>query len=205
MGQLNENVLHPSFFEEKNATELAVDLLGCSLHTSIGGEKTSGLIVETEAYCAPEDRASHAFQNRRTPRTETMFESGGVSYVYLCYGIHHLFNVVCGPKDLPHAVLIRALEPLEGVPTMLKRREMSKPERRLTAGPGCLSRALGLTVAQSGIKLQPESGLWVEKRKREPGSVEIISATRIGIDYAGKWKDKPWRFYLKDSKWISKK
>ena len=205
MGRLNENVLEPSFFQEKKATELAVDLLGCSLHTSIGDEKTSGLIVETEAYCAPEDRASHAFQNRKTARTETMFESGGVSYVYLCYGIHHLFNVVCGPKDLPHAVLVRALEPLEGVPTMLKRREMSKPETRLTAGPGCLARALGLTVAYNGKILKPESGLWVEKGSRVPDSKEIISTPRIGIGYAGKWKDKPWRFYLKDSKWISKK
>ncbi len=205
MGHSNENVLSPSFFEEKKATELAVDLLGCSLHTSIGDEKTSGLIVETEAYCAPEDRASHAFQNRKTARTETMFESGGVSYIYLCYGIHHLFNVVCGPKDLPHAVLVRALEPLEGVPTMLKRRKMSKPETRLTAGPGCLSRALGLTVADSGKKLKPACGIWVEKRNRELRSGEVFSTTRIGIDYAGKWKDKPWRFYLKDSKWISKK
>ncbi|TVR86109.1 MAG: DNA-3-methyladenine glycosylase [Saprospirales bacterium] len=205
MGLLNENVLDSSFFEENNAIDLAVDLIGCSLHTSIGGEVTSGLIVETEAYCAPEDRASHAWQNRKTPRTEVMFESGGLSYIYLCYGIHHLFNVVCGSEGLPHAVLIRGIEPLEGVSTMLKRRDMSRPETRLTAGPGCLSRALGLTVAHSGKNLHPDYGIWLEKRKHVSDSPEIISTTRIGIDYAGKWKDKPWRFYLKDSKWISKK
>src|SRR5690606_33584438 len=124
--------------------QISKDLLGKSLLTKIDGRLTGGMIVETEAYRAPEDKASHAFNNRRTPRTENFFNEGGVSYVYLCYGIHYLFNIITNLKDIPHAILIRAIQPEEGIETMLKRRKKTKPTFDLTAGPGSMSMALGI-------------------------------------------------------------
>lgn len=198
-------LLKSSFFEEKNALECARALLGKKLLTCINGALCAATITETEAYCAPEDKASHAWNNRRTQRTNTMFMAGGTAYIYLCYGIHHLFNVVCGPKDFPHAVLIRALQPLAGIETMLKRRKMEKPETRLTAGPGALSQAMGIKRNFNGLQLKPENAIWLEDSLSNIDGDNIVSTTRIGIDYAGEWAAKPWRFYLKNSEWISKK
>ena len=122
------SVLPFEFYQRSNPVLIAKELLGKSLVTQINGIQTSGIIVETEAYKAPQDKASHAYGMRRTARTKTMFEPGGRAYVYLCYGIHHLFNVVSGPLNMPHAILIRAVEPQSGTEKMLLRRKMKKAD-----------------------------------------------------------------------------
>lgn len=181
--------------------ELAQQLLGQKIITHIDGKLTSGMIVETEAYQGPEDKASHAYLNRRTPRTETMFAPGGVLYVYLCYGIHSLVNIVTGPKDVPHAVLIRAIEPLEGLEVMLKRRKMHKVTPKLTSGPGCLSQALGLNCSHDGVSLD-SSLVWIEKHKTIVLSNQMASS-RVGIAYAKEHQHLPWRFRIKNNPWTS--
>ena len=161
------------------------------------------MIVETEAYMAPDDKASHAFQNRRTNRTKVMFESGGIAYVYLCYGIHHLFNIVTGPRDMAHAILVRAVEPKEGLETMLKRRKMNQASYRLTGGPGSLSSALGITTALTGSPLgRKDSKVWLEDRGFQVQSV--IKSPRVGVDYAEECALWNWRFRVKDNLWTSK-
>lgn len=183
---------------------LSKQLLGYKLCTRVDGVTTTGIIVETEAYRAPEDKASHAYNGRRTSRTETIFQRGGISYVYLCYGIHHLFNVVTGPKDTAHAILIRALEPLGGIPIMQERRGLSVPESRLTNGPGKLCQALGITKALDGVDLtgQENSKVWLEKGISVDPS-EIVASKRVGIDYAEEWKEKLWRFYINGNLHVS--
>ncbi len=178
-------------------------LLGKVLFTKIDNIITAGIIVETEAYSGPEDKASHAYNNRRTQRTKTMYLQGGVGYVYLCYGMHHLFNVVTGSKEVPHAILIRAVEPLHGVEEMLKRRQMKVLKPSLTAGPGALSKALGITKVHDGCSLL-QSPIWVEDHGICVSKKEIIASPRVGIDYAEEYKDMPWRFRLKNSIWTSK-
>jgi DNA-3-methyladenine glycosylase len=134
-----------------------------------------------------------------------MFNRGGFAYVYLCYGIHHLFNVVTGPEDVPHAVLIRAIQPIEGVELMMKRRKMLKILPKLTAGPGTLSQALGITTAMTGTDmLSPNSPVWIEDRQYQIRPEQIMSGPRIGIDYAEDWIDRPLRFWIKDSIWVSR-
>jgi len=196
--------LDEAYFLTDNVLHLAQDLLGKVLVTSIGGARSAVMISETEAYEGPVDRASHAYGHRRTRRTETMYLPGGHAYVYLCYGIHHLFNVVSAPAGVPHAILIRAGEPLEGLPVMLKRRKMEKIERRLTAGPGSLSRALGISTALDGEKLGGPK-IWIEDRGIRFEKKEIAATPRIGVDYAGEHAQWLYRFYLKDSEWVSKR
>ena len=139
-----------SYYQNQDVNSIAIDLLGKYLFTSIDGIVTAGIIVETEAYKGAEDKASHAYGGRFTNRTQIMYEDGGVSYVYLCYGIHHLFNVVTGPKGIPHAVLIRGLEPIEGLDQMLMRRGMTSLKPNLTAGPGALAQAMGIDKRLNG-------------------------------------------------------
>jgi DNA-3-methyladenine glycosylase len=193
--------LSASFYRRQDVFEVAQDLIGKVLCSKLSNEPLcSGKIVEVEAYFAPEDKASHAFDNKRTPRTETMFAAGGVGYVYVCYGVHHLFNVVTNEEDIPHAVLIRALEPIEGVETMLKRRKKDTLDTKLTSGPGALAQALGITKKMNGISLQ-SSQLWIEDRNLKVK--DIVATERVGIDYAQEFANKPWRFYLLDSPWVS--
>src|SRR5580704_16783822 len=142
MGDLRK--LDSAFYDRPSVVTVAKGLLGKVLVTNFDGVRTSGRIVEVEAYNGVVDRASHAWSGRRTARTEVMFGSGGRAYVYLIYGIHHLFNVVTNNKEIPHAVLVRALEPLEGIPVMLKRMGRERLDHTLTRGPGNVSRALGL-------------------------------------------------------------
>src|ERR1017187_7820728 len=125
--------LKREFYLREDVVQIAKELLGKVLFTNIGGKITAGIITETEAYAGITDKASHAYNNRRTPRTETMYAEGGVAYVYLCYGIHHLFNVVTAQKDTPHAVLIRAIKPIEGIPAILKRRNKTKIDKTIAA------------------------------------------------------------------------
>ncbi len=192
-----------SFYTREDVVTVSRELLGKRLFTRINGVLTGGIITETEAYRGPEDRASHAFGGRRTQRTEIMYASGGTAYVYLCYGIHHLFNVVTNKKDTPHAVLIRAIEPLEGIETMLKRRKKKKMERAVTAGPGSMSQALGITTALTGIDLLGNQ-IWIEDRGNALNANEIISSKRIGVDYAGEHAERLWRFTMKGNLWVSK-
>lgn len=196
------NETHPrpdaSFYRREDVVLIARELLGKYLVTDFPEGRTAGRIVETEAYRGPEDRASHAWNNRRTARTKVMFEAGGVAYIYLCYGIHHLFNVVTGPGGMPHAVLIRALEPLENLELMLRRRSMAALSPRLTAGPGALSRAMGLTTSLSGISLlDVQSPVWIEDRGDRVSDAEIISGPRVGVEYAGACALRPWRFRIR--------
>lgn len=192
------------FFTRTDPVQVAKDLLGKYLVTHFEGELTSGKIVETEAYRAPDDRACHAFANRRTARTEVMFAEGGHAYVYLCYGIHHLFNVVTGPPEMAHAVLIRAVQPVDNVELMLGRRKMVKPERRLTAGPGALTGALGILTAHTGLSLlDPTGPIWLEDRGEVVLEENIVASPRVGVAYAGECAEWPWRFRIKNSPWTS--
>lgn len=190
------------FYRSADVVQVSRDLLGQYLFTRIGGkELTGGRIVETEAYAGATDRASHAYGNRRTRRTAVMYSAGGVAYVYLCYGLHALFNIITNVENIPHAVLIRALEPTHGIPVMLRRRRKLRLDRTLTAGPGALARALGITVRHSGQSLLGNE-IWLEKGiELRPG--EVVATTRVGVDYAGADAKRLWRFRVRASAWTS--
>ncbi len=197
--------LKDDFYTQKDVVKLSRQLLGKQLVTYFDNQLTSGIIVETEAYRGPDDKACHAHMNRYTKRTKVMFEKGGKAYIYLCYGIHHLFNVVTAKENMPHAVLVRAVEPKENTDVMLSRRNMPHLKPQLTAGPGVLSKALGITKAFSGIDMaQPKSPIWIEDRGQQFSDEEIIASPRVGIGYAEECVDWPWRFRVKNSKWTSK-
>ena len=151
------------FYVRPSVVQIAKDLLGKYLLTRLEDTVTGGIIVETEAYAGPEDRASHAYNSRRTSRTEIMFHEGGVAYVYLCYGIHHLFNIVTNVEGIPHAVLIRALEPTDGVELMLHRRNMKEVSLKFSGGPGTLTQALGIKTTHTQTDLTGEQ-IWLEDR-----------------------------------------
>lgn len=195
------NKLSLNFYQSDDVLAISKKLLGKVLFTNLRDDKsatpitTAGIIIEVEAYRAPEDKASHAYNNRRTKRTETMFAAGGVSYVYLCYGIHSLFNVVTGSQDTPHAILIRAIHPLIGIPHMLKRRNQTILKPNLTAGPGSLCSALGIKTIHDKIDLTG-TDLWIEDHDYDICSKDIIATPRIGIPYAEEYVDAPWRFVL---------
>ncbi len=195
--------LNPSFYQRDDVCLIARELLGKVLVTKLDGRCCKAIITETEAYNGRVDKAAHSFGNRRTARTEVMYHQGGVAYVYLCYGIHHLFNVVTNQEGLADAVLIRACEPLEGTVHMLERRKMQKPAPRLTSGPGSMAQALGIKTDYSGTDLQSD-WLYIENAPVLPDEA-IHHTTRIGVDYAGEDALLPWRYYMKDSPWISKK
>jgi DNA-3-methyladenine glycosylase len=196
--------LGADFYLRTDVVQIARELLGKVLVTEFDGTRTAARISETEAYRAPDDRACHAFGNRRTARTEVMFGPGGHAYIYLCYGIHHLFNVVTAPAGVAHAVLVRAAEPLEGEPIMRERRgwpPAQKASPRLTTGPGALAQALGLTTHRAGQSLlKQDSPIWIEDDGVEVLPAQISVGKRIGVDYAGECADWPWRFWLRDSR-----
>lgn len=194
--------LTESFYERKNVVKIAKDLLGKGLYTKIGGIVTGGMIVETEAYSWKE-KGCHAFGKRMTGRNEIMFGKGGYSYVYLCYGMHNLFNVVTNEADVPEAVLIRAIEPLEGIEEMKLRRGALKNPAHLTSGPGKLTKALGIDRTFNG-KYLLNTEVWIEDLGVTLKNKDIIASERIGIDYAGEDARLPWRFTIKDNKWVSK-
>lgn len=191
-----------SFYRQKNVCTVAKALLGKVLVTAFEGKITAGRIVETEAYNGIVDKASHAWNGRRTDRTAIMYAPGGVSYVYLCYGIHHLFNVVTNEAEIPHAVLIRALEPLRGMEYMLERTRKIKPDLSLTRGPGNVTKAMGIRTHHSGISLQEEE-LFIAADTFTLKSTQLLATPRIGVDYAGEDAALPYRFIVKGSKWVS--
>jgi DNA-3-methyladenine glycosylase len=164
-------------------------------------ERVSGKIVEVEAYRGPDDRASHAYGGRRTKRTETMYRSGGVAYVYFVYGMYYQFNVVSGIEDVPHAILVRALEPIEGLEVMRARRH-SHPDHNLTNGPGKLCIAMGIDRQLDGADLLGDR-VWLEEFETISPR-RIARGPRIGIDYAGEWIDKPWRFWIRNNRFVSR-
>lgn len=183
------------YYQHHDVLYLSQDLLGKYLITNIDGTITGGVIIETEAYQGPEDRASHAFGNRRTKRTEVMYSLGGTAYVYLCYGIHSLFNVVTNDTGIPHAILIRAIKPEMGLETMLKRRNKQAIDKSLCNGPGALTEALGINLSHNGILLTgPE--IWIEDRGLKVDAADIVRGPRVGVDYAGPHAEFPWRFRL---------
>ena len=196
-----------AFFQREAVVAISRDLIGMILCSEMNGNVTGGRIVETEAYGGITDCASHAYGGRRTGRTETMYATGGICYIYLCYGIHHLFNLVTGPKGRPDAVLIRALEPVRGIETMLDRRNLNRVQRRVAGGPGLVSQALGITTNQNGISLLDSGKIWLESDQNwksvHKSETEIIASPRVGVDYAGEDADRPWRFRLKGSKFTS--
>ena len=195
--------LSRDFYLNTDVVQAARDLLGKVLYTCVDNEVTAGIIVETEAYCGATDKACHAYPNKRTKRTETMFQIGGTAYVYLCYGMHHMFNVVTNVKDAADAVLIRGIEPLEGLELMKTRRKLKKPGTNLTAGPAVLAQALSITTGDDMTDLLGDK-IWLEDQGKAYSDDEVIASPRVGIDYAGDDALLPWRFRVKGNKWCSK-
>lgn len=195
--------LKPEYFLNQDAVLLAQDLLGKVLFTKINNQITAGIIVETEAYFGIKDKASHAYGGRRTNRTETMYSKGGVAYVYLCYGMHNLFNVVSSVKDEPHAILIRAIEPLIGVEIIEHRRNMSRSKSAISAGPGSAAKALGIDRSFNAKDLTGDE-IWIEDHQINYKKSEIIASPRVGIAYAQEHALLQWRFFVAGNKYVSK-
>ncbi|MFB6801562.1 DNA-3-methyladenine glycosylase [Peribacillus butanolivorans] len=191
------SILPPEFYQQPTLV-LAKSLLGCLLVKETSEGIASGFIVETEAYMGPEDRAAHSFGNRRTKRTEVMFGKSGMIYTYVMH-THTLVNVVSGGLDKPEAILIRAVEPYSGLELMHERRGLAD-FRKLTNGPGKLSKALGITMADYGQTFTKPPLYLASGKKPE----HISSGPRIGIGNSGEAKDYPWRFWVTDNPFISR-
>ena len=180
---------------------LAKRLLGCRLVHKTPEGRVGGIIVETEAYMGLTDDAAHSYRGRPEGRVNIQYGPGGFSYIYLIYGMHSCMNVVANAPGVPEAVLIRALMPDEGLEQMRLRRPKAKQDRQLCSGPGKLCAALGITRAQYGLDLTGDT-LWIEDRAQEP---PITASPRIGVEYAKECGQKPWRFTITDSPWVSVK
>jgi DNA-3-methyladenine glycosylase len=197
------NILPVSFYLRPDVVQIARELLGKVLVTNWNGAYTSGRIVETEAYAGEMDRASHAFRGI-TPRTAVMFGEGGVAYVYLCYGIHQMFNIVTNVKGTAHAILIRAVEPIEGVDIMLHRTSKKVLDKTLTRGPGNVGKAFGFHTSQCGVSLHGED-LYIADDGFVVEETSIVASPRIGVDYAGDHAWLHYRFYIKGNPYVSGK
>lgn len=191
--------LERQFFQQPTL-EVAKNLLGKVLVRRLRGKNLAGKIVETEAYVGPHDLACHASKGR-TGRTSIMFEGGGCAYVYMIYGFYFCLNAVTEPEDYPAAVLIRAVEPIDHVAVMRRLRKTPGRETDIASGPGKLCIAMGIDKRLNGADLTG-STLWIEDRKLEVG--RIASSPRVGVDYAGEYKDKPWRFYILGNPHVSR-
>lgn len=196
--------IQKSFYVREDVLQIAQELLGKIIITQIDGMLTVARIAETEAYAGITDKASHAWNGRRTNRTEIMYAEGGKAYVYLCYGIHHLFNVVTNAVDIPHAILIRGAEPVQGIDIMLERTKKKKADLTLTRGPGNLSKALGILTAHSGVSLLSKE-IFIADDGYVLNKKYIISTPRIGVDYAAEDALLPYRFIIKDNPYVSGK
>lgn len=182
-----------SYYLQPDVVSLSKDLIGKVICTKIGDEYTSGIITETEAYAGTEDKAAHVYGDRRTKRTETMYQQGGHAYVYLCYGIHHLFNIVTNIQDIPNAVLLRGIQPLQGLGIMMERRGKSKIGKAFSSGPGTATQALGIKTIHDKTDLT-EDLIWIEDRGIEIEEKDIFVGPRIGVDYAEEDALLPYRF-----------
>ena len=204
MPQMSAKKLSRDFYERLDVVQIAKELLGKTLVSRVDGIYTAARITEVEAYAGRNDKACHANNGLRSARTEVMYGQGGIAYVYLCYGMHHLFNVVTNMEGLADAVLVRAVEPLEGKDQMLARRKKARIDKSLSSGPATLSQALGFkTKLHYGTDLLGDL-IWIEEAPSLKPS-KITVSTRIGVDYAEEDALKPWRFYEANSQWVSKK
>ena len=198
-------LLDRSFYLREDVVAIARELIGKYIVTTFDGELTSGMVTETEAYAGITDRASHAFGDRNTARTEVMYRQGGTAYIYLCYGIHSLFNIVTNCGGIPHAVLIRAIRPIAGIGVMERRMGRKAGSRSFSTGPGNVAKALGIHYSVSGADLcacptDPEENcIWMEDRGFVPAEYEILSGPRIGVAYAREDALLPYRFSLKQA------
>ncbi len=191
-----------SFYHRKDVVQIARELLGKIIITTFDGNLTSGRITETEAYVGLTDKASHSFGNRRTARNEHMYGAAGIAYVYICYGMHQMFNIVTNDKDVPDAVLVRAVEPMKGVGAMLKRTGKKKLDRTLTRGPGNVGKALGIFKHHSGLKLSSKE-MYIVEDKFSLAEENIGTSIRIGVEGAGPDGLLPYRFYIRGNKYVS--
>ena len=199
----NLSPLPPQSLLTEDVVSIAQFLLNKYLVRTIDNIKTISKIVETEAYKAPDDKASHAYNNKRTARTEVMYHRGGQSYIYLIYGIHHMLNVVTGPKGVPHAILIRAIHPIAGLESLAQKKPNTKPTH-LTNGPGKLCSILGITKAHNNINLLDSNGPLYLADNTTLIDDQIVAGPRVGIAYAEECAAFPWRFRVKDSPYTSK-
>lgn len=188
-------IIPKDYFLQSDVVALSKDLIGKVLYTRFDNVTTAGIITETEAYAGVNDKASHAYGGKRTQRNEVMYHEGGKAYVYLCYGLHHLFNIVTNAQGIPHAVLIRAIYPIDGIETILKRRNLSKPNTSYTIGPGKVSQALGIHVKHNGMILQ-KNEIWLEDNHIQIPQHKINVGTRIGVEYAKEDALLPYRFWI---------
>ncbi len=197
------NKMNEAFYQREDVVKISRELLGKLLVTNFNGLLTSGRIVETEAYNGITDKASHAFGGRRTRRTEVMFGAGGFAYVYLCYGIHHMFNVVTNQDGIPHAILIRGIEPVEGKDIMLERMHKTVFNKTVGKGPGNVTKALGIYTIHTGLSLMSDQifiaddGFVIKKS-------QVTASPRVGVDYAGEDAQLLYRFYVKDNPFVSR-
>lgn len=184
------------FYAQKDVVKIARALIGKKLVTNFEGQLTCGIITETEAYAGITDKASHSFGTKRTPRTEVMYGEPGRAYVYLCYGIHSLFNIITNKKETPHAVLIRSILPIHGNDLIYMRRKIIKPIDKICTGPGTVCQGLGIQIKHSGIDLEGDE-IWLEESEFNPTNDQLLTRPRIGVDYAGEDALLPYRFTLK--------
>ena len=195
--------LPESYYLNEDVVALSRNLIGKYIYTNLDGVLTGGIIVETEAYNGIIDKASHAYGNRLTPRTQTMYKQGGIAYVYLCYGIHEMLNIVTSNEGQPHAILIRAIEPIVGFDIMQYRRSMATIKPNITSGPGSVAKALGVSRNINSISLQSDI-LWIEDKGLAYTDDKVAAVPRVGVDYAGQDALLPYRFYVKGNKYVSK-
>jgi DNA-3-methyladenine glycosylase len=182
-----------TFYLHNDVVDVSRSLLGKVLCTRINGQTTKAIITETEAYAGVADKASHAYGNRRTKRTEPMFAEGGIAYVYLCYGIHHLFNVVSNVTGTPHAALVRGGVPAQGTDIILERRGKSEVDKTLLSGPGSFAKGLGIKTDQTGTSLLGRS-IWIEDAGIVVDNAAVTVGPRVGVDYAAEDAARPYRF-----------
>lgn len=194
--------LPESFYDRDDVVTIARELLGKIVQTDIGSIITSGRIVETEAYVAHVDRASHAYNGRRSAKNEHMYCAPGTSYIYICYGMHQMLNIVTNKEGIPDAVLIRAIEPLKGIEAMLERTGKLKADHTLTRGPGNVGKAMGINKTHSGFPLKEHIRIFEDARSAIPDDMVIIS-TRIGVESAGDDAALPYRFFIKGNPYVS--
>jgi DNA-3-methyladenine glycosylase len=190
------------FYQRSNVVTIAKELLGKLLVSNFEEGTTLGRIVETEAYNGVSDKASHAYGGRRTNRTEIMYAAGGIAYVYLCYGIHHLFNIVTNTQDIPHAILIRAIKPVKGIKLMMQRMNKEKIDYSIGRGPGNVAKAMGISTRHTGLSLL-NNDIFIADDKTGIDPAKIIVTTRIGVDYAAEDALLPYRFYIKGNSYVS--
>jgi DNA-3-methyladenine glycosylase len=197
------NKLPLSFYLRDDVVQIAKELLGKVLVTNWSNQITTGRIVETEAYAGEIDKASHAYKGR-TKRTDVIYKQGGTAYVYLCYGIHQMFNIVTNQNDIPHAILIRAVEPIEGIDLMLQRTGKKTADYTLTRGPGNVGKAFGFHTSQCGVSLASNE-LYIADDGFKISKTTMATSPRIGVDYAGDHAAWHYRFFIKGNKYISGK